>query len=100
MPEVKKNTKTTPAKKAPLVDVNKLKEEKAEPKTKVAVPKVDKSVVYVSTGKYNPKAEHNVKSMGEVEAVLPATYDQIAVAIPHHIDFIGYLIRRGGLASK
>jgi hypothetical protein len=55
---------------------------------------------YESTGRYNPKAKHNIKSYGEVEAVLPATYKEIQAAIPQHTDFVGYLIRRGGLAPK
>ena len=99
MPEVK-NSKKSVASKAPLAVVKKDVEGKVEPKSAAPVPKVDKSAVYISTGKYNPKAEHNIKSMGEVEAVLPGTYAEIAKAIPHHIDFIGYLIRRGGLAPK
>ena len=91
MPEVKKVAKVANAAKAEKPEV------KAEKKERV---KVDMECKYASTGKYNPKATHNIKSMQEVEAVLPATYKEIQAAIPQHTDFIGYLIRRGGLAPQ
>ena len=72
----------------------------AEVKEKSTVPKVNHDAQYISTGKYNPKAEHNIKSMAVVEKVLPATYAELVKALPEHTDFIGYLIRRGGLAPK
>ena len=62
--------------------------------------KVDMACSYVSTGTYNPKAPQNIKSMGEVEAILPASYGEIQAKIPQHADFVGYLIRRGGLKPK
>jgi len=61
---------------------------------------IDKSVVYESTGSYNPKAEANISSYAAVCKVLPAKYEDIVKAIPQHTDFIGYLIRRGGIAAK
>ena len=69
-------------------------------KPRKAMPKVDMEAKYDSTGKYNPKAAHNVKSWKEVQAVLPATYKEIQAKIPEHTDFVGYLIRREGLAPS
>jgi hypothetical protein len=94
MPEAKASAKITPPKtktKAKPVAVK-------EVKSKAPVPKVDRTKKYDSTGAYNPKAAHNVKSYDAVLSVLPATYDEMAKAIPEHTDFIGYLIRRGGIA--
>ena len=87
MPEAKKAVNKESKAKSPKVE-----------NPKVALPKVDKTKVYEVTGQYNPKAAHNVASLAAVDKVCPALYDDIAKAIPEHIDFIGYLIRRGGLA--
>ncbi len=70
---------------------------KEETKVKVSLPKVDHTVKYESTGKYSPKAQHNIVSMAEVENALPATVAELALVIPKHTNFIGYLIRREGL---
>lgn len=59
---------------------------------------IDKGVLYAATGNYNPKAEANVISYTEVCKVLPGTYQEIIKVIPQHTDFVGYLIRRGGIA--
>ena len=87
------------AKKAPKVTVVKPQTKKAD-KPKVAAIKVDMTAKYVSTGAYNPKAAVNVSSLEVVEGVLPATYKEIQAAIPKHMDFVGYLIRRGGIAPQ
>ena len=90
----------------PEVKVVKEKKEKKEKKVaKEATPKVaaipiDKEAVYTSTGKYAPQAVHNIASYGDVCKKLPATYDELRKAIPEHTDFVGYLIRRGGIAPK
>ena len=91
MPEVKKVPKP------PIAVVTKEKKE-AKPKEKVAAIPVDLTCKYEATGKYGPKAAHNIQSYAEVCGVLPATYKEIQAAIPEHTDFVGYLIRRGGLA--
>ena len=91
MPEVKKVPKP------PIAEVKKVAKETKE-KEKVAAIPVDLTCQYESTGKYSPKAAHNIQSYGEVCDVLPATYKEIQAAIPEHTDFVGYLIRRGGLA--
>jgi hypothetical protein len=97
MPEAKKSPAKAGNPKVKKTDTPKTP--KAD-KPKVAVPKVDMGAIYESTGAYNPKATHNIKSMAEVEAVLPATCKEIQEAIPKHTDFVGYLIRRGGLAPQ
>jgi hypothetical protein len=90
MPEAKK--------KVPMADIKaKAPVAKKAPKDRV---KVDMSCSYENTGTYKPKAEQNIKSWLEVQAVLPATYKEIQEKIPQHTDFVGYLIRRGGLAPK
>ena len=67
-------------------------------KEKAPLPKVNMDCQYVA-GSYNPKAAHNIKSYDEVLACLPATYKEIQEVIPEHTDFVGYLIRRGGLTE-
>ena len=94
MPEVKK---AKPAMADITTKVFKTKEPK-EAKVPKERMKVDMSCAYGATGSYNPKAEQNIKSWNEVQAVLPATYKEIQEKIPQHTDFVGYLIRRGGLA--
>ncbi len=87
MPEATVAKKSTPAKapaKAP-----------AKPRQQI-----DKGVVYEATSSYNPKAEQNIASYAEVCKVLPAKYEEIVKQIPQHTDFVGYLIRRGGIAPK
>ncbi len=92
------------AKKAPVAA-------KAAPKkvTKVAAPKAKKEkakVIPVSmtakyvAGAYSPKAELNIASYAEVCKHLPGTYKELQDKLPEHGDFIGYLIRRGGLVEK
>ena len=56
--------------------------------------------IYEATGSYNPKAKKNVSTYEEICAVLPATLADITKAIPQHEDFVGYLIRRSGIAPK
>jgi len=56
-------------------------------------------VKYEVTGTYNPKAPKNVQTYKEIQAVLPATLAEVKAAIPQHHDFVGYLIRRCGLAE-
>lgn len=92
MPEAKK-----PAQKAAPAKTS----AKAETKeVKVTRTSVDKNTVFVPSGTYNPKAAHNVASYEAVVAVTPGTYDDMAKAIPQHTDFIGYLVRRGGLVPQ
>ena len=55
---------------------------------------------YASTGQYNPKAVKNVESYAAVCSVLPASLSTIEAKIPQHTDFVGYLIRRGGIAPQ
>ena len=91
MPEAKKAPvaakATTPKDKAPKV------------KKKVAVVPVSMTATYVQ-GEYNPKAAQNVASYAEVCKALPGTYKEIQAKLPEHTDFVGYLIRRGGLVEK
>ena len=56
--------------------------------------------MYASTGQYNPKAVKNVESYAAVCSVLPASLSTIESKIPQHTDFVGYLIRRGGIAPQ
>ena len=64
--------------------------------------KVDKAAMYNITGIYNPKAAHNVISYDNIMAVVPCTYAELALAMKgdSHEDFIGYLVRRGGLVAE
>lgn len=91
MPEAKKVPKAPVVVKTPVADKPK--------KKKAAVVPVSLTATYVE-GAYNPKAELNIASFNEVKAVLPGTYGAIQKAIPKHADFVGYLIRRGGLVQK
>lgn len=59
-----------------------------------------KEGMYASTGQYNPKAVKNVESYAAVCSVLPASLSTIEAKIPQHTDFVGYLIRRGGIAPQ
>lgn len=69
------------------------------PKKKVAVVPVSMTATYVQ-GEYNPKAAQNVASYAEVCKALPGTYKELQAKLPEHTDFVGYLIRRGGLVEK
>jgi len=55
--------------------------------------------IYEATGSYNPKAPKNIQTYGEIQEALPATVAELKEKVPQHTDFIGYLIRRGGLAE-
>lgn len=94
MPEAKKKT--------PMADVAKKATAKkpTTPKVKKEKIKVDMTCQYVDGGAYNPKAEQNISSWNDVQACLPGTYKEIQEKIPQHTDFVGYLIRRGGLVAK
>ena len=93
MPEAKKVTKNpkTPASKTVAPD--------KKPKAKVVVIPVSLTATYVE-GSYNPKAELNIASYAEVLGAVPGTYKEIQAKLPKHTDFVGYLIRRGGLVEK
>lgn len=93
MPEAKKPAaaRKTPAKaEAPKAEAPPAKE-------RFSVPK---DVIYVASGNYSPKAEHNVESYQAICAVLPAKYEDMVKEVPKHTDVIGYLIRRGALVPK
>lgn len=96
MPEAQKAPKKDKKNKAPKAD-----------KPKVDKPKVARGKgtprgegQYEATGTYNPKAAKNLESYNAVVAVLPATLPEIEKAIPEHTNFVGYLIRRGGIAEQ
>lgn len=88
-------TKTSP--KAKVATKAKPAPVKAEPKARQMI---DKSAVYEASGGYNPKAEANIASYAAVCKVLPAKYEDIIKQIPEHTDFVGYLVRRGGIEKK
>lgn len=85
------------AKKAPIASVKKTTKKTVEVAPRGAkTPRNDGQ--YIATGTYNPKAEKNQATYADIVAVLPATLKEIEEKIPQHTDFVGYLIRRGGIA--
>ena len=71
---------------------------KGKVKKVVNIP-VSMTDIYTQGG-YSPKAAQNIASYAEVCKVLPATYKEIQAKLPKHADFVGYLIRRGGIIAK
>jgi len=87
------------AKKAPVAAKATTTTTTPKPKKKLVVVPVSMTATYVQ-GAYNPKAAQNIASYAEVCKALPGTYKEVQAKLPEHTDFVGYLIRRGGLVEK
>ena len=59
--------------------------------------KLDTEAKWVSTGKYNPKAAHTVKTWEELEAQMPMSIDEMRKVDHKNPGFPGYLVRRGAI---
>lgn len=80
---VQATTKTKPTEKA------------TKPETKKAkAPVVVDTRKWESTGNYNPKAEHTIKTWEAIEKKLPLTLTQMAAVEHKNPGFVGYLKRR------